>query len=233
MVDVLDLAMKLATRDKLDKCELALQKMKKARHDNLVAANKASQVLVHVEFSVRYNPKVVGTGCWEATFKMPQQAKIPSTPVPYIAWVQLSCYRGDNEETYMIKEDPPFVFSMKIQRDKKLEDPVLYATICLPTPWSVKEVRQDSSLVQGKVGDEASTMVIFQSWQLSKKDSTKTMNGYFVVEKDRAQLYIPPPPVGPTDESEVDQEPMMVQSPSYVEGPTCGTSGETTVYTSP
>lgn len=228
MVDVLDLATSIATRDKLEKCRTALEKMKSARYDNWVAANKSSQVPIYVEFSVRYNRKLVKTGSWEATFKMLQQGKIPSTPMGYIAWVRLSCFRGDDEETFVIKKSPPFVLTMTIPRDKKLEDPILYATICLQTRWSVKEVRQDTSLAYG-IGDEAPAKVTFQSWQLSKTDSgdTKMGNGYFVVEKDRAQLNIPPPPAGPTDESEVDQE------PSYVEGPTCGTSGETTVYTSP
>lgn len=227
MVDVLNLATSIATRDKLGKCRIALEKMQSARYDNWVAANKSSQVPVYVQFNVRYNRKLVKTGSWEATFKMLQQGKIPSTPMDYIAWVRLACFRGDDEETFIIKEHPPFVLSMPIPRDKKLEDPILYATICLQTRWSVKEVRQDTSLAYG-IGDEAPTKVTFQSWQLSKTGSgeTKLMNGYFVVEKDRAQLYIPPPPVGPTDESEVDQE------PSYVEGPTCGTSGETAVYTS-
>lgn len=234
MVDVLDLATNIATRDKLEKCRIALEKMQSARYDNWVAANKSSQVPVYVEFSVRYNRKLVKTGSWEATFKMLQQGKIPSTPMDYIASVRLACFRGDEQVTFAIKENPPFVLTMTIPRDKKHEAPTLYATISLQTRWSVKEVRQDTSLAWS-MDDDHSSMVSFHSWQLGRTDSgdTKVMNGYFVVEKDRAQLYIPPPPVGPTDESEVDQEPMTVQSPSYVEGPTCGTSGETAVYTSP
>lgn len=231
MVDVLDLAMKLAIRDKLDKCARALEKMQSARRDNWVAANKSSQVPVNVEFSVRYNRKLVKTGSWEATFKMLQQGKIPSAPMDYIASVRFACFRGDDEETFAIKEHPPFVLAMTIPRDKKLEAPILYATICLQTRWSVKEVRQDTSLAWS-IDDDHSTKVTFHSWELGKTDSgdTHMMNGYFVVEKDQAQLYIPPPPVGPTDESEVDQELMVVQSRSYGEGPT---SGETAVYTSP
>lgn len=227
MVDVLDLATNIATRDKLEKCRIALEKMQSARYDNWVAANKSSQVPVYVEFSVRYNRKLVKTGSWEATFKMLQQGKIPSTPMDYIASVRLACFRGDEQVTFAIKEHPPFVLTMTIPRDKKLEAPTLYATISLQTRWSVKEVRQDTSLAWS-MDDDHSSMVSFHSWQLGRTDSgdTKMMNGYFVVEKDRAQLYIPPPPVGPTDESEVGQE------PSYVKGPTCGTSGETAVYTS-
>lgn len=231
MVDVLDLATKLAIRDKLDKCVRALEKMQSARRDNWVAANKSSQVPVYVEFSVRYNRKLVKTGSWEATFKMLQQGKIPSAPMDYIASVRLACFRGDDEETFAIKEYPPFVLAMTIPRDKKLEAPILYATICLQTRWSVKEVRQDTSLAWS-IDDDHSTKVTFHSWELGKTDSgdTHMMNGYFVVEKDRAWLYIPPPPVGPTDDSEVDQEPMALQSRSYGEG---RTSGETALYTSP
>lgn len=227
MVDVLDLATNIATRDKLEQCRIALEKMQSARCDNWVAANKSSQVPVYVEFSVRYNRKLVKTGSWEATFKMLQQGKIPSTPMDYIASVRLACFRGDEQVTFAIKEHPPFVLTMTIPRDKKLEAPILYATISLQTRWSVKEVRQDTSLAWS-MDDDHSSMVSFHSWQLGRTDpgDTKMMNGYFVVEKGRAQLYIPPPPVGPTDESEVDQE------PSYVKGPTCGTSGETAVYTS-
>lgn len=95
MVDVLDLATSITTRDKLEKCRIALEKMQSARRDNWVAANKSSQVPVYVEFSVRYNHNLlVTTGSWEATFKMLQQGKIPSTPMDYIASVRLACYRG-------------------------------------------------------------------------------------------------------------------------------------------
>ncbi|KAK0738888.1 hypothetical protein B0T18DRAFT_475690 [Schizothecium vesticola] len=193
MVDVLDLAKKLATRDNLDKCARALGKMQSARRDNWVEANTSSQVPVYIEFSL-------------ATFKLLQHQKIPSTPLNYIASARLACFRGDQEEAFTFKEHPPFVLSLKIQRNKQLEPPILYATICLQRPWSVKE-----------------------ELRKTPSGSPHIKNGYFVVEKDRARLHINPEPVATTDESEADQGLTGSQPQSHGEG---SASVATTVYTS-
>jgi len=89
-------------------------------------------------------------------------------------------------------------------------------------------VREDTSLAS-IIEDESST-VTFLSSELRKTSSGSPYekSGWFVVEKDRARLYVNPEPVAPTEESEADQGPTGLQPQNHGEG---FASFTTTVYT--